>query len=80
MVPWLSNISPLHTCHRKEKVILDPDDLAKQVDWIISHPAKLERMRQEARAEHEAKYKAERNYEMLMEIYEKAISQAHSRK
>jgi glycosyltransferase involved in cell wall biosynthesis len=50
------------------------------VDWIISHPAKLERMRQEARAEYEAKYKAERNYEMLMEIYEKAISQAHSRK
>lgn len=56
----------------------DPEDLAMQVKWIIDHPAELERMRQEARAEYEAKYTAERNYEMLMEIYEKAISQAHS--
>jgi len=23
MVSWLSYISPLHTCHRKEKIILD---------------------------------------------------------
>lgn len=56
----------------------DPDDLAMQVKWIIDHPAEFEQMRQEARAEYEVKYTAERNYEMLMEIYEKAISQAHS--
>lgn len=56
----------------------DPEDLATQVDWIISHPEERERMRREARAEYEARYTVERNYEMLMEIYERAISQAHS--
>ena len=30
----------------------DSGDLAAQVDWIISHPVELERMRQEARAEY----------------------------
>lgn len=55
----------------------DPEDLATQVDWIISHPAELERMRQEARAEYEVKYTAGHNYEMLMEIYESAIARAH---
>ena len=55
----------------------DPDDLATQVDWILNHPAELARMRQEARAEYEARYTAERNYEMLMEIYERAISCSH---
>jgi len=55
----------------------DPDDLATQVNWILDHPAELALMRKEARAEYEAKYTAERNYEMLMEIYERAISHAH---
>ena len=55
----------------------DLEDLAKQVEWIFGHPAELERMRQEARAEYEARYTAERNYEMLMEIYERAISSSH---
>ena len=50
----------------------DPDDLAKQVEWILGHPVELERMRKEARSEYEAKYTAERNYDMLMEIYKKA--------
>lgn len=52
----------------------DPDDLAKKVEWIISHPAELERMRQEARAEYEVKYTPERNYKMLMDIYESAMA------
>jgi len=47
----------------------EPDDLAAQVDWILGHPEVRERMRQEARKEYEEKYTAERNYEMLMEIY-----------
>jgi glycosyltransferase involved in cell wall biosynthesis len=50
----------------------DPADLADKAAWLFSHPAELARMRQEARAEFEAKYTAERNYRMLMEIYEKA--------
>ena len=51
----------------------DPEDLATQVGWALSHPAELRRMRGEARAEFEAKYTAERNYLALMEIYEAAL-------
>jgi hypothetical protein len=40
------------------------------VRWALAHPAELERMRVEARGEFETKYTAERNYEILMEIYE----------
>jgi len=56
----------------------DPEDLADKVDWLLSHPVELANMRKEARAEYEAKYTAERNYRMLMEIYERAISVARS--
>lgn len=55
----------------------DPDDLAAKVEWLVSHPRELARMRQEARAEYERKYTAERNYQMLMEIYEMAIENHH---
>jgi glycosyltransferase involved in cell wall biosynthesis len=51
----------------------DPEDLATQVEWALSHPAELRRMRGEARAEFEAKYTAERNYLAMMEIYEAAL-------
>ena len=57
----------------------DPDDLAKQVDWIISHSEELERMRQAARAEYETKYTAELNYKMLIDIYETAIERSRER-
>jgi glycosyltransferase involved in cell wall biosynthesis len=51
----------------------DPEDLATQVDWALSQPARLRRMRGEARAEYEARYTAEINYPKLMEIYEGAL-------
>ena len=51
----------------------DPEDLVTQVEWALSHPAELRRMREEVRAEFEAKYTAERNYRALMEIYEAAL-------
>ena len=54
----------------------DPEGLAAKVEWFLAHPAELARMRREARAEYEAKYTAERNYRMLMEIYERAIASA----
>ncbi len=47
----------------------DPTDLATQVEWLLAHPQELSQMRQEARAEFEAKYTAEDNYKRLMEIY-----------
>ncbi|GIV60633.1 MAG: hypothetical protein KatS3mg043_1722 [Rhodothermaceae bacterium] len=53
----------------------DPEDLAGRVRWLLAHSDELARMRRAARAEYEAKYTAERNYEMLMAIYEQAIAQ-----
>jgi glycosyltransferase involved in cell wall biosynthesis len=52
----------------------DAEDLAAKVEWAWTHPQELVEMGREARAEYEAKYTAERNYEMLMEIYRLAIS------
>lgn len=57
----------------------DPSDLAAKVDWLLSHPKELAQMRTEARREYEAKYTAERNHEMLMEIYAQAIANHRKR-
>jgi glycosyltransferase involved in cell wall biosynthesis len=48
--------------------------LAAKVEWAWNHPEELARMGQAARAEFEAKYTTERNYEMLMEIYRSAMA------
>lgn len=53
----------------------DADDLAAKVAWAWEHPAEMQRMGAAARAEFEAKYTAERNYAMLMEIYAQAIEE-----
>ncbi|WP_121444056.1 glycosyltransferase family 4 protein [Brockia lithotrophica] len=53
----------------------DPEDLAAKVEWLLSHPRELERMRREARAEYEAKYTAEKNYEQLMAIYREVLNE-----
>jgi glycosyltransferase involved in cell wall biosynthesis len=58
----------------------DPDDLAAQVAWVFAHPDELAHMRREARAEFEAQYTSERNYQMLMEIYETAKAHAARRR
>ncbi|GBD39721.1 Alpha-D-kanosaminyltransferase [bacterium HR37] len=50
------------------------EDLAEKVAWAWEHPKELEEMGREARREYEAKYTAERNYEMLMEIYGKVVN------
>jgi len=52
----------------------DSEDLAAKVEWAWTHPREMEEMGREARAEYEAKYTAERNYEMLMGIYAKVIA------
>lgn len=54
----------------------DASDLAEKVEWLLSHPQELDKMRKEARHEYEVKYTAERNYKLLMEIYERAIEAA----
>jgi glycosyltransferase involved in cell wall biosynthesis len=51
----------------------DPEDLATKVEWAWNNPEKLRWMSQEARREYETRYTAERNYGMLMEIYQNAM-------
>jgi glycosyltransferase involved in cell wall biosynthesis len=50
----------------------DSEDLARQIDWSLSHPAQLIEMGHEARVEFETKYTAQENYRRLMEVYELA--------
>ena len=52
----------------------DAADLAAKILWAHTHPAEMMRMGQAARAEYEAKYTPQRNYDMLMDIYEDAIA------
>ena len=47
----------------------DSEDLAAKADWIFSHKKELMQMRKAARAEYEAKYTAELNCKILMNIY-----------
>jgi glycosyltransferase involved in cell wall biosynthesis len=54
----------------------DAEDLAQKVKWAWTHPEPLAEMEKAARAEYEAKYTAERNYSLLMEIYERARAEA----
>ncbi|WP_292934045.1 glycosyltransferase family 4 protein [Noviherbaspirillum sp.] len=55
----------------------DPADLAAKIDWANEHPEQMARMGHAARAEYDAQYTPDRNYEMLMDIYEDAISTGH---
>lgn len=54
----------------------NPEDLAEKVAWAWAHPERMDQMGRESRKEYEAKYTAERNYKMLMEIYRIAIERA----
>lgn len=48
-------------------------ELGDAVNWLLTHPNEAATMRKAARAEYEAKYTAEANYQQLMTIYERAI-------
>lgn len=50
----------------------NPQDLAAKVEDLLSNPVRLAQMRREARAEFEAKYTTQKNYEQLIDIYTKA--------
>jgi glycosyltransferase involved in cell wall biosynthesis len=51
----------------------DAADLAEKVSWAWSHPEESSFMGHEARAEYESKYTAEKNYSILMQIYESLL-------
>ncbi len=50
----------------------DPVDLATKIEWAWVHHEEMAAMGRAARAQYEAKYTAARNYDMLMEIYQRA--------
>jgi glycosyltransferase involved in cell wall biosynthesis len=54
----------------------DADDLARKVEWAWAHPDEMRVMGRNARVEYEAKYTAERNYKMLIGVYQQAIQEA----
>jgi glycosyltransferase involved in cell wall biosynthesis len=58
----------------------DAEDLAAKVRYVFDHPEHLAQMRINARREYEEKYTPERNYKMLMAIYEQAIENAQRRR
>jgi glycosyltransferase involved in cell wall biosynthesis len=49
------------------------EDLVRQVAWALNHPEIWEQMGKEAREEFEDRYTADRNYKMLMDIYEATL-------
>jgi len=52
----------------------DSEDLVTQIEWVLEHPAQLAQMRQAARSEFEMNYSADQNFQILMDIYQTAIS------
>jgi glycosyltransferase involved in cell wall biosynthesis len=50
-------------------------ELVAQVNWALEHPVELQQMGRQARADFEEHYTAERNYELLMNIYRQAIAE-----
>lgn len=57
----------------------DAEDLARQVRLAFDRPEQLLAMRAAARREYEDKYTPERNYKMLMEVYDLAVENARRR-
>ena len=57
----------------------DAGDLAAKVRWAWDHPDEMRRMGRNARSEYQAKYTAERNYEMLYDIYQRVLTNARLR-
>jgi glycosyltransferase involved in cell wall biosynthesis len=58
----------------------DAEDLAAKIDWAWHHPAELQRLGREARAEFERRYTAERNLQMLEQVYAIAIERVERRR
>lgn len=52
-----------------------PEDLAEKVEWAWSHAERMREMGKEARREFVNRYTAEKNYVMLMNIYQAAMAQ-----
>jgi glycosyltransferase involved in cell wall biosynthesis len=58
----------------------DSQDLARTVEWAWNHPLELVQMGREARGKYETDYTAEKNYSLLMGIYEQTLATCTSRR
>jgi glycosyltransferase involved in cell wall biosynthesis len=56
----------------------DPAGLARAMTWFTQNQPAMPEMRLQARLEYLAKYTPERNYNLLMPIYERAIAEART--
>jgi glycosyltransferase involved in cell wall biosynthesis len=52
----------------------DAEDLAGKLDWLWTQPSRLAAMGRAAREEYQRNYTAERNYELITEIYERTMA------
>ena len=52
----------------------DPSDLAEKICWALDHPDRMDSMGRDARREYETKYTADKNYPILIDIYQRAIT------
>jgi glycosyltransferase involved in cell wall biosynthesis len=57
----------------------DAKNLASKVEWAWNHPLELAKMGRAARRKYETDYTAEKNYGLLMNIYEQALATSASR-
>lgn len=49
------------------------NDLARKVNWAWEHQEKMKKMGQHARCEFKENYTADKNYDLLMDIYESVL-------
>jgi glycosyltransferase involved in cell wall biosynthesis len=54
----------------------NPEDLAQKIQWMIEHDNEAVKMGRNARKVFEDKYTAEKNFEILSEIYSKVVGNA----
>ena len=54
----------------------DADDLARKAEWVWNHRSEMCEMGRAARLEYENRYTAEKNYTLLMKIYERTLNRA----
>jgi glycosyltransferase involved in cell wall biosynthesis len=52
----------------------DAADLANKVEWAWNHPLDLAKMGRAARAQYDTEYTAEKNYSLLIAIYQQAMA------
>ncbi|MGD0060331.1 MAG: glycosyltransferase family 4 protein [Verrucomicrobiia bacterium] len=78
-----SNLGSMSTLVRHQETGLhfraaDVDDLVAKVRWARSYPVEIQEMRRAVRREFEAKYTADRNHDMLLNIYQTAMQRARA--